>query len=129
VEAAMANFTINQINVQVFPHVVAGTRRGGEDLFIRVEARSGSKNCPQNPTHEELDREMRFARETEDWSAFVPGDRVHCQKGSYRFTYSQSWGSFVELVHKAFEEGDWKLSSKTGQWSLIEDTFINGNAD
>jgi len=119
---------------------VAGTDRGGEDLFLAVRAFSGKK-----------EPRLTAAAFEAAWSACVKrlptsgdaaeeageGEQVWTEGGKLRslptdhYEFGLDWplDKAKEEVRRIFMDGEWVKSLKTGMHSVDERVYVDGNAD
>lgn len=122
-------FQIDGIDFQVWPGVVHGEDRGGEDLFLYVSATSGSEPPTEPVSRERLDRALREAANDATFDSYEPGTRVEHVEGEYQHEYRADWETFVDDVLGITRDPDWKFSRKSGTWSFESELFVDGNAD
>lgn len=125
----MAQFTLRGAQFEVGPHVVAGTDRGGEDLFVRLTGKAEAEPPTAYGREEVASALFSANREHCEFREYDPDEGVEATSDHYDFAYEATWDDFVDLVTQLLNEGDWKHSRKAKTWTLESDHYVDGNAD
>lgn len=129
------------MKIKVDTEVVAGTDRGGEDLFLVIEAESDAKD--DNALIEELDGlkerinellDELGQRDPDDSEIWSEKGRVKSTPTEYEFSIDMSEPEFAKLLTEVV--GDlkkWSQKRPHGdekwKWTLNHFHLVTGNAD
>lgn len=127
------------MKITIDTKVVAGTRRGGKDLYLVV--RATSKDEP-NPARLATEFEEAFEKavkrcvadnkdqaESGGLALWHENDRIVGFTTDYDFFYSGTLESLKATVQQAVFEGNWVKDLKTNKYKVKKRIFIDGNAD
>lgn len=119
-------------------HVVAGTERGGEDIFLRIRVETAVS--PEGALQAALEavpdavtaalRELPQSEEAGD-PLYSEQGRLKSSAGNYQDLEEPDFSKedLDELVRKLVLEGECLYSLRTRIYSWTRDVFVDGNAD